>query len=138
MAGSDFRFEKLTREIIAVFFETANELGHGFTENVYEAAMIVSLTQAGIGVTRDVALPVWFRGQQIAIFRADAVVENVVLLEFKAATAIETWHEAQVLNYLRASDLEIGYVLNFGRKAEFKRLIYSNDRKKRVPVSGSR
>jgi GxxExxY protein len=138
VTGSVLQFEQLTYGIISVFFETANEMGHGFTENVYEAAMIVSLAQAGFAVQRDVALPVWFRGQQIAIFRADAVVENVVLLEFKAANAIETWHEAQVLNYLRASDLEIGYVLNFGRKAEFKRLIYSNDRKRRVPAAGSR
>jgi GxxExxY protein len=134
MTGEDYRYEQLTHDIIKVFYETANELGSGFTENVYEAAMIVSLTDAGFEVRQSVALPVWFRGRQIAMFRADAIVERVVLLEFKAAASIEPWHEAQVLNYLRASDLEIGYVLNFGKKAEFKRLAFSNDRKKRAEI----
>ncbi len=137
MKDGDYRFERLTHDIIGVFFDTANELGHGFAENVYQAAMILSLTQAGFVVRRDVPLPVWFRGHQIAMFRADAIVENVVLLEFKAAASIEPWHEAQVLNYLRASDVEIGFVLNFGKKAEYKRLAYANDRKKRAPTSES-
>jgi GxxExxY protein len=97
VTDKDYRFERLTHDIIKVFFETANELGSGFTENVYAPAMVLSLTQAGFVVRRDVALPVWFRGQQIAMFRADAIVENVVLLEFKAAQSIEPWHEAQVL-----------------------------------------
>jgi GxxExxY protein len=134
MKSEDYRYEQLTHGIIKVFYETANELGGGFTENVYEAAMIVTLTEAGFAVRQSVALPVWFRGRQIAMFRADAIVENVVLLEFKAAASIEPWHEAQVLNYLRASDLEIGYVLNFGKNAEFKRLAFSNDRKKRAEI----
>jgi GxxExxY protein len=73
---NDYRFERLTHDIIQVFFETANELGYGLTENVYDAAMILSLTQAGFVVRREVPLPVWFRGHQIAMFRADAIVEN--------------------------------------------------------------
>jgi GxxExxY protein len=97
--------------------------------------MCVMLSLAGLRFEANVALPVWFMGQQIGLFRADVVVQGAVLLEFKAAPRIEPWHQAQVLNYLRASDLEIGLILNFGPKAEFKRVVFSNARKQRPPMT---
>src|SRR5438874_355925 len=85
------------------------------------------LESAGLEVQQRKSLPVWFRGHQIGDFSADLVVEKVVLVEIKATHRLEAWHEAQLLNYLRASDLEVGLLINFGPKAEFKRRLYTND-----------
>jgi GxxExxY protein len=137
MEGHDYRHAELKRRIIGVFFETYNRLGHGFLEQVDQKAMCVMLGMAGLRFESNVPLPVWFMGQQIGRFRADIVVEGIVLLEIKAAARIEPWHEAQVMNYLRASDLEIGLILNFGPKAQFKRLVFSNTRKQRPPMGRS-
>jgi GxxExxY protein len=131
MDAHDYRHAELTRRIIGLFFDTYNRLGHGFLEQVDQQATCVMLSLAGLRFETNVALPVWFMGRQIGLFRADIIVEGVVLLEIKAAARIEPWHEAQVMNYLRASDLEIGLILNFGPKAEFKRLVFSNARKQR-------
>jgi GxxExxY protein len=120
----------LTDAILGVFYGTHYELGHGFSEQVCQAAMVIALREAGLAFQENVPLEVRFRGHQIGFFRADMVVGNVILLEFKAASRIESWHEAQVLNYLRASELEVGLLLNFGPKAEFRRLVFSNARKR--------
>jgi GxxExxY protein len=120
----------LTDAILGVFYGTHYELGHGFSEQVCQAAMVIALREAGLAFQTNVPLEVRFRGHQIGFFRADMVVGNVILLEFKAAGRIESWHEAQVLNYLRASELEVGLLLNFGPKAEFRRLVFSNARKR--------
>lgn len=120
--------------MIGVFFEVYNELGYGFLESVYEAAMEVALRQAGLGVRRQVPIEVRFRGQTIGDFRGDLVVEGVLLIELKAAKAIDPAHEAQILNYLRATDLEVGLLLNFGPRPAVRRLAFDNARKRRVPV----
>ncbi|MCU1306781.1 MAG: hypothetical protein JWN45_1476 [Acidobacteriaceae bacterium] len=121
--------EELTQRIIGVFYSVYNELGHGFLESVYEQAMIVSLREAGLNVDTQVAVPVWFHGNRIGDFRADIVVNQLVLLELKAIAKLEASQEAPLLNYLRATDFEIGLLLNFGPKAEIKRRILDNDRK---------
>jgi GxxExxY protein len=121
--------EELTQKIIGVFYSVYNELGHGFLESVYEQAMILSLQEAGLKVDTQVAVPVWFHGKRIGDFRADIVVSQMVLLELKAIARLESSQEAQLLNYLRATDFEIGLLLNFGPKAEIKRRILDNDRK---------
>jgi len=99
-------------------------------ESVYEQALAIALAQAGMKVERQVAVAVWFRGQQIGDFRADMVVDRSVLLELKAARTIDQAHEKQLLNYLRATDIEVGLLLNFGVRAQFRRLVYENERKK--------
>ncbi len=124
-----FRHGALTHEIIGVFYDVYNELGHGFLESVYENAMAIALRQGGLAVEQQVALPVWFRGQPVGDFRADLVVEGAVILELKAGKAIDPLHEAQLLNYLRATTLEVGLLLNFGPKPEVKRLLFDNARK---------
>jgi GxxExxY protein len=113
-----------------VFYEVYNELGCGFLESVYEKAMAIALGAAGLRVSRQVGIEVWFRGQSVGDFRADEIVEDAVLLELKAARAIEPSHEAQLLNYLRATELEVGLILNFGPKPEFRRLVFANERKR--------
>ena len=121
----------LTERIIGVFYEVYNELGHGFLESVYEEAMALALVQSGLRIERQVPLPVWFRGQSIGDFLADLVVEQSIILELKAVSGIDPAHEAQLLHYLRATEIEVGLLLNFGPKPQFKRLIFENSRKQR-------
>jgi len=125
-----FKHQALTSKIIGVFYDVYNELGHGFLESVYEASMLVALREAGLKVETQVPIAVYFRGYRVGDFRADLMVENAILLELKAAKALDSSHEAQLLNYLRATEIEVGLLLNFGIKPEFKRLAFDNARKK--------
>jgi GxxExxY protein len=120
----------LTDKVIGVFYEVYNELGHGFVESVYRSAIELALRQLGIRVAREVPLPVWFRGENMGNFRADLIVEDVLLLELKSAVTIERSHEAQTLNYLRATKIEVALILNFGPRAHFRRLVFDNKEKK--------
>lgn len=124
-----FKHGEITQKIIGVFYEVYNELGHGFLESVYEKSLEVALNSMSIKVRRQIEIPVSFRGQRVGNFTADMLVENCVLLELKAARSLDTSHTAQLLNYLRATEIEVGLLLNFGLKPEFKRLIFDNPRK---------
>jgi GxxExxY protein len=124
------KHEQLTGKIIQVFYEVYNELGHGFLESVYENSMRLAMSQAGLLVLPKKPIAVWFRGVIVGSFSPDITVENTVILETKSARAIDPAHEAQLLNYLRATDIEVGLVLNFGPKPEFKRLVFGNERKR--------
>jgi GxxExxY protein len=124
-----FKHGETTQKIIGVFYEVYNELGHGFLESVYEKSLEVALNSMGVQVCRQIEIPVHFRGHQVGIFTADMLVEKCVLLELKAARALDSSHTAQLLNYLRATDIEVGLLLNFGLKPEFKRLLFDNPRK---------
>ncbi len=124
-----FKHGEITQKVIGVFYEVYNELGHGFLESVYEKSLEIALNSMGIKVVRQIDIPVSFRGQRVGIFTADMLVEGCVLLELKAARALDTSHVAQLLNYLRATDIEVGLLMNFGLKPEFKRLLFDNPRK---------
>ena len=124
--------DPITEKIIRVFYEVYNELGFGFLESVYREAMRIALGQAGFQVEAEVPVPVRFRGQLVGVFRADLVVDGRVILELKTAEAIGKAHEAQVLHYLRASEMEVGLVMNFGPDARFRRVEMRNERKKRM------
>ena len=129
--GSDgFKHGDITQTIIGVFYEVYNELGHGFLESVYHRSLVLALQSVGLNVSSRVDIPVWFRGSEVGHFQADILVERSVLLELKAARALESAHRAQLLNYLRATEIEVGLLLNFGEKPEVKRLIYDNSKKK--------
>ncbi len=119
----------LTERILGAFYSVYNELGHGFLESVYEAAMTIELERLGLQVSRQVDVPVWFRGQRIGDFRADLIVEDAVLLELKSVHALDRVHEAQLLHYLRATPIEVGLLLNFGVRPQFRRLRYDNELK---------
>jgi GxxExxY protein len=127
--SESLKHHELTEKVIGVFFDVYNELGHGFLESVYEEALAVALGEAGLEVQRQVPVPVWFRRRQID-FKADLLVDNKVLLELKAARTIDLAHEKQLLHYLRATDIEVGLLLNFGTKPQFRRLVYENERKR--------
>ena len=121
---------ELSATNIGVFYEVYNELGHGFLESVYENSLAIALREKGLEVFQQVAIPVRFRGKAVGDFAADLLVEKTIMLELKAARAIDPSHIAQLLNYLKATDIEIGLLLNFGPRPEFKRLVFSSDRKR--------
>ena len=117
--------EKLTEKIIGVCFEVINELGSGFLESVYQKALVLALLQAGLTVQAQVPLKVAFRGQVVGEFVADIIVEGRIVLELKSGKALNAEHEAQLLNYLKATGMKVGLLLNFGRpKLEWKRLVW--------------
>ncbi len=124
--------EEVTGRVIGAFYTVYNELGYGFLESVYEEALAIALEDEGLKAARQVGVPVWYRGQQVGDFRADVVVENSVILELKAVRALDPSHESQLLNYLRATTIEVGLLLNFGPRPEFKRLAFDNSRKKNL------
>ena len=119
----------ICHELVGIFYSVYNELGYGFLEAVYEEALFVALSEAGYKVDRQVATPIWFRGRQIGDHKADLLVNGSVLLELKAARALEPAHEALVLNYLRATNIEVALLLNFGPKPQFRRFVFDNLRK---------
>jgi GxxExxY protein len=119
----------LCHQIVGGFYSVYNELGHGFLEAVYEEALAIGLKQASLSAQRQVPTSIWFHGRTIGEYEADIIVNRVVLLELKAARALDSSHEAQTLNYLRATDIEVGLLLNFGPKPQFKRFVFENDRK---------
>ncbi len=128
--NADFKYAILTQKIIGVFFEVYNELGTGFLETVYQKSLALALESVGLNVCSRIDIPVWFRGHQVGQFEGDLLVEKCVLLELKAARVLDSTHQAQLLNYLRATEIEVGLLLNFGPKPEFKRLAYDNSRKR--------
>ena len=113
----------LTDRILNVFFHTFEELGHGFSESVLSRAMEVALTEAGMQVLKECELDVHFHGHLIGRFRADLIVDRTILVEVKGTATIESYAEAQVLNYLKVCGGGVGLLLNFGRRPEFKRLV---------------
>ena len=125
-----YKHEELTGKIIKIFYEVYNELGYGFLESVYEKVMVIALRVAGLQAEPQKAIEVWFRGERVGEFSADILVESLVLLELKAARALDPSHEAQLLNYLRATNVEVGLLLNFGPKPQIKRFVFDNDRKR--------
>lgn len=131
--NEQFRHAELTKGIIGVFYEVYNELGHGFIESVYENALCIALRKKGFEVHQQIAIPVWFQGEQVGDFDADLMVNRLVLLELKVARSIEQAHIAQSMNYLKATPIEVGLLLNFGPRPEFKRVVLGNDRKAAEP-----
>jgi len=115
--------DELTGQIIQACFEVSNELGAGFLESVYERAMIVALAQKGLTVSAQVPLKVKFRNVVVGDYFADLIVENKVIVELKAVSRILPEHKAQVIDYLTATEIDIGLLINFGTpRAEYFRL----------------
>ena len=115
--------QDLTSRVLEAAFEVSNELGHGFLESVYERALQVALMNRGIDVKRQVAMTVKYKGVNVGIFLADMIVEDLVLIELKAVSRILGEHKAQVINYLKATGIDTGVLLNFGApKVEYYRL----------------
>ena len=121
--------ENLTAKIIKAFFKVYNTLGYGFLEKVYENAMAIELRKMGLNVKQQQNIKVHYDNIEVGDYYADLFVEDLVIVELKSAANLCEEHEAQLINYLKATEIEVGLLLNFGKKAEFKRKIFTNDRK---------
>ena len=113
----------ITEKILEAAFEVSKELGSGFLESVYKNAMVIALRAKGLKVETERPISVVFRGQKVGQFYADLFVEGKVIVELKAVSALAPEHSAQTINYLKATGIEVGLLINFGRpKIEYKRL----------------
>lgn len=122
----NLKHNDITGIILNSFYEVYNELGRGFLESVYEKSLAIVLEEKGLKVETQKEVPVFFRGTAVGKFKADVVVEGKVVIELKAVKKIDPAHSAQLLNYLKATQIEVGLVLNFGDKPDFKRLVFEN------------
>jgi GxxExxY protein len=127
---SSLKHSDIKEKIIGIFYDVYNELGYGFLESVYEESLVIALREAGLKVNRQVPVPVWFREHKVGEFKADVMVEDRVLVELKSARTMEPAHEAQLLHYLKATQIVVGLLLNFGPRPQFRRLLFDSDRKK--------
>ena len=119
-------YEELTATIIGAFYDVYNTLGYGFLEGVYENALMIELEKIGLQAEQQVPIKVFYDKKNIGNFFADILVENSVILELKAVSDITTSHEAQLLNYLKGSDMEVGLLLNFGTSPRVIRKIFQD------------
>ncbi|MBI5034427.1 MAG: GxxExxY protein [Chloroflexi bacterium] len=121
---------ELTDKILFAFFKKVyHHLGYGYLEQVYENAMAIELRRIGLQVEKQAIIDVYYEGENVGEYRADLLVEGKVIVELKAAKSITDDHEAQLLNYLRATPYEVGLLLNFGPKPDFRRKAFDNERK---------
>ncbi len=117
--------QELTRKIIGACFEVMNELGTGFLEVVYRRSLVIALRQLGLRVGEEVPMKVFFRGEQVGSYVADILVKDAALVETKVAQAIANEHLAQAINYLKATDRDVGVVANFGKaKVEHRTVVH--------------
>jgi GxxExxY protein len=121
--------EDLTNKIICSFYNVYNRLGYGFLEKVYENALAIELEKSGLLVAQQENVTVYYDGQPVGVYLADIVVNGLVILELNAAEALINEHLAQLRNYLKATDKEVGLLLNFGQKPELKRIVLGNAKK---------
>ena len=121
--------QDLTSLIIKTFYEVYNELGYGFLEKVYQNALLIELKNMGLKVSSNEKIKVYYKGENVGDYYADIIVNNTIIVELKAAEYIVEAFENQLLNYLRGTDCEVGLLLNFGKKPEFKRRVFENKRK---------
>ena len=121
--------KELTEEIIHIFYDVYATLGYGFVENVYQNAMFFALKDAGLECEAQKEIDVFFRGYKVGVYKADIIVNKLVILELKAVAELNESHKRQLSNYLKATNIEVGLLLNFGERPQVKRWIYTNDRK---------
>ena len=126
---ANFKHTDITEKIIGAFFIVYNMLGYGFSEKVYENALVIELRKMGLHVVQQAQILVYYEGQVVGEFFADIVVNDKVILELKSAKMILKEHEAQILTYLKATSYEVGLLLNFGPEAKHQRFGYDNAKK---------
>ncbi len=128
----EYLHSEITGEIINAFYAVYNELGYGFLERVYKNALYKELKKRGFECSAEHSIPVYYQGERVGDYFADIIVNGIIIIELKAVKTILPEHEAQLMNYLRATDAEIGLLLNFGPEPQKRRLIFTNDRKKSI------
>jgi GxxExxY protein len=121
--------KEITDQIIKTFYDVYNELGYGFLEKVYQNSLFLELRKRGFNVEAQKKLPVYYQGIVVGEYYADLIIDDLIILELKACDYLVEEFEFQLINYLRATDCEVGLLLNFGKKPEFKRKVFQNNRK---------
>ena len=121
--------QDITDKLIKAFYKVYNELGFGFLEKVYQNALFRELIAMGFYCEKQKQIKVFYNGQIVGEYFADLIVNNFVIIELKASETLVKEHELQLINYLKAIDIEVGLLLNFGKKPQFKRKLFTNDRK---------
>jgi|SRR5579863_7643711 len=134
---SKYKHSELTQIIIGTFYEVYNELGFGFLESVYRKSLRIALQEKILTAEEEVEAAVLFHGKNVGDFKADLLVNGLILIELKTADNLSPAHEAQILNYLRATSLELGLLLNFGPKPQVRRFLLDNERKQYRHSAGS-
>jgi GxxExxY protein len=127
--GDNYVHSDLTAKIIQSFYKVYNSLGYGFLEKVYENTILIELRDLGLNSINQVPIKVFYNNFQVGFYVADIIVENCVIIELKAAESLCDEHEQKLTNYLKSTDIEVGILLNFGKKPQFKRKIFSAEYK---------
>ncbi|MFN3488490.1 MAG: GxxExxY protein [Emticicia sp.] len=122
--------QELTDQVIKAFYKVYNTLGFGFLERVYQNALFIELRGLGLKCETQKQIKVNYEGYEVGIYYPDIIVNDLLILELKAAESVVEEHELQLINYLKATEIEIGLLLNFGKKPEIRRKIFTNDKKK--------
>ena len=125
----NLKHSETTGQIIKAFYKVYNTLGYGFLERIYENALFLELQEMNLKVARQAPIQVFYKNQAVGEYFADLIVENCVIVELKAVENILKTHEAQLLNYLKATEIEVGLLLNFGTAAEYRRKVFANNHK---------
>jgi GxxExxY protein len=126
MSADNYKHTEITEKIIKAFYNVYNSLGYGFLEKVYENAMLVELSGMGMYAEKQKPIRVNYQGKEVGEYYADLVVNECVIVELKAAESLCEEHEYQLINYLKATDIEVGLLLNFGKEPEIKRRVFAN------------
>lgn len=123
---NELKHGDITEKIIKSFYKVYNELGFGFLERVYENALLIELEEENLVCEKQKTLEVFYRERKVGNYFADILVENKVIVEIKACDTLIKEHELQLINYLKATNIEVGLLLNFGKEAKFRRKIFTN------------
>ncbi|MFP4687308.1 MAG: GxxExxY protein [bacterium] len=126
----EFKHLDKTKKVIEIFYEVYNYLGYGFLESVYKKAIIYELKKNNFKIEAEKSIEVFYKGTNVGQFFADVVVDDLIIVELKAVKKLKKCHEAQLLNYLNATEYEVGLLFNFGPEPEINRKAYDNERKK--------
>lgn len=127
--NSNYKHSDITEVILKCYYTVYNTLGFGFLEKVYENALLIEIRKAGLKCAAQNPIEVFYEEKKIGQYFADIIVNDVVIIEIKAGESLCEEHEAQLTNYLKATEIEVGLLLNFGKKPEFKRKAFANEYK---------
>ena len=127
----DLLHGEITEKIIKAYYNVYNTLGYGFLEKVYENSMVIELRKMGMKVNSQYPITVYYESEIVGEYFADLIVNDIVVIELKASKSLLEEHECQLINYLKATKIELGLLLNFGKEAEYKRKVFMNKFKKK-------
>jgi GxxExxY protein len=127
----NFPHQELTKSVIGIYYNVYNELGFGFLEKVYHKSLLIELKRNGYKIDSEKKVNVYYKNEIVGEYIPDIIINDSVIVELKCVEYLTDIHENQLLNYLKATDCEVGLILNFGKDPQFIRKIFTNDLKKK-------